>query len=192
MDAVVVHGTPEWHARRSTTVGASEVAYLLAASRWGNARDLWRWKTGRAVREPSEAMSWGSRLEPVILAALRDEGLAIEPWQTWLRDSVEPRLSATPDAWYFDESGELVIVETKVTAQRPWGGPPLDYQLQVQAQLAVTGAAHGTLVVLHGGTALRMYPVPRHDGAIARIRCAVGEFWGYVERDEEPPETMGG
>jgi putative phage-type endonuclease len=64
-------------------------------------------------------------------------------------------------------------------------GPPLDYQLQVQTELAVTGAEWGALLVLHLCAPcfkLRAYPIRRHEAVIARIRAEVPIFMAEVDR----------
>lgn len=64
-------------------------------------------------------------------------------------------------------------------------GPPLDYQLQVQSEIACVDACGGVLLVMHTaaptGLKLRPYYVARHEGVIAKIRREVARFWAEME-----------
>lgn len=150
--------------------------------------------------EGSEQTDLGLDLEPAIAkAASRKWGwhleahgaLKVDPWCQYL--------ASTPDYIAITPWGDAVV-QIKLTTCQPTedckprkngepstaryaAGAPLDYQLQVQAELACTGLEWGCLLVLHACAPhfkLRAYPVRRHEGAIARIRTEAAVFMGDV------------
>ena len=60
-------------------------------------------------------------------------------------------------------------------------------QLQVQHQLAVTGKHAADVAVLLGGQELQVFRIERDDELIGKLIALEREFWGYVERDQQPP-----
>lgn len=105
-----------------------------------------------------------------------------------------PALTCTPDAWMRDALDGLVKVEAKCTT-RETREARWSWRVQVQAQLAVSGADSGVIVCGDGWAAswrsenaegpsgpIRSWPVLRDDAEIARIRAAVSEGWAIVER----------
>lgn len=65
-------------------------------------------------------------------------------------------------------------------------GLPLNYVLQVQAQIGVAEADHGWIVACIGGNELRRGRIERHDGTQDKIAEAITAFWLGVENDLEP------
>jgi predicted phage-related endonuclease len=158
--------------------------------------------------EGNETTELASELEESVIAIARKRfGIDIRATGVLQRDDVEPRLGATTDSvWQIEsllleEGAWFCPVNVKVSSCAPpeecksrkdgtpsqaafANGVPLYYQLQLQAEMAVTGAHHGCLLVLHHDQAnlrLRMYSVPRHDGVIARIRSEVAKAWVEIE-----------
>ena len=68
--------------------------------------------------------------------------------------------------------------------------PPLEYLVQLQHQLAVTGAPWGSLAALIGGVEFRWADVQRNDNFIAELMTREQEFRERVERGD-PPEPDG-
>lgn len=211
-----------WLERRRRSVGASEIGALwIALGRateeqaasapkylQDNARTLLRVKAGVLKgRSAGRVAARGQAVERRILAAwLGDEGArcavrsqvasathADHVPRCWmpLVDRDCPRLTATPDAWGVDVLGDDVVIEIKSTArecrQAPWY-----WLLQVQAQLAVTGASWGALVIGEWWAAdwrepgpITAYEVQRDDALIADIRASVGEAWRLIESLQE-------
>ena len=66
--------------------------------------------------------------------------------------------------------------------------PPLHYQIQLQAQLACTGAQWGSLVALIGGVALAWRDLLRNDDFIEAALPKLEEFWWRVQH-KQPPEA---
>src|SRR4051794_14513844 len=77
--AIAIHGqplglTPEQHAQRRHTLGASEIATAAGLNKYRSAIDLWMEKTGMLERidEASEPAEWGQRLETSIARKYAD------------------------------------------------------------------------------------------------------------------------
>ena len=155
---------------------------------------LWLEKTGRYTRPETEAMRWGTLLQPVIFEELRERGFDPRPWpDVGLLDPQRPWLSGHPDGAIAPESGHGMgdLLEVKTVnqwAKREWNGePPLAYVAQVQHYLHLTGLDRGLLAVLVGGQRLETYEIERHQHAIDRLLEREEEFYGSLVRDEPPP-----
>jgi hypothetical protein len=104
-----------------------------------------------------------------------------------LVDRAEGRLTATLDGWARDGLGGQVVVELKCSAtERP--ACPWYWRTQVMAQLAVSGADYGLLVMgecwsaWHGNDGpVRVWLVERDEAQIDAIRAAVRDGWAAVE-----------
>jgi hypothetical protein len=64
--------------------------------------------------------------------------------------------------------------------------PPLHINLQLQAQIGVTTAEFGWIVVCVGGNKLQRVKVPRHQPTQIRLREAIDLFWQGVRAGAEP------
>lgn len=186
-----------WMRHRMRGVGASEVACVLGEDPYMEPEDLARIKRGectdedlRAERQQNSkvdiarASRMGQLLESFVAAEYARETHAIvEPWGHLLQDREEPLLLATPD--YQEHTADGVeLIECKATAAfwrttaKYEGMPPLSLQLQLQAQLAVTGLQRGKLAWVQKTTCeVDWETFERHEGVIRRIREAVRSFW---------------
>lgn len=193
----------DWLAARRRFVTGSEVATLFGEHAYT------KWPAVLAEKVSGESdfdatqdhVRQGSLAEPFIAAYLADRrGIETVPCGTLIRDSVEPRLAATPDylhqgldGWFnvqfkFTKAGRHYNGECVVTGHTPkikgeWG-PFLPSYIwwQVQAEMAVLDVS-STMVVAYHRTAfprwgsdddqLGVYLVARDDEAIERLRKTV-------------------
>jgi hypothetical protein len=175
--------------------------------------------TAKALRErfpQEESMDTASKLEPFVLGMARDlwwpdlpelgaSSLVLDGWL--YQDGRLACLGATPDALVVGGGDHpLAVVDCKISATKAQedikpkkdgspseasfaNGCPIYYAIQLQSQMAVTGAQEGWLVVLHHqyppGLKLRRYHVPRHPLLIERIRREVASSWTEVEAIRE-------
>jgi putative phage-type endonuclease len=183
-----------WLKERESGIGSSEAAAALGLSPWQSPLALYLRKIepGGNPFEPTEAMRWGLRLEPLIAQAYSEEtGAALALTQPFVRSTAHPFMFATLDA--IREDGRLVEIKTVGERQSMrWGSPGTDdipdyYVVQVLHQLAVTGAPVADVAALICGQALRIYTIERDDAAIQEIIEREGEFWERVQR-RDPPE----
>lgn len=195
----------EWLAERRKFCTASDVAALLDESPYKTRAQLIMEKIGLADEfKGNESTELGMAFEGGVFDVARSRwgwnvlpnGLALSV------DRVCPRLAATPDAAMVTPWGHAII-QVKWTTCRatedcePFtkkgkpseaaylNGAPIHHQIQCQAEMACTNAVGAVLLVVHTAPPnmkLRPYFVPRHDGAITRIRREVVRFWEDIEK----------
>jgi putative phage-type endonuclease len=145
-----IQGTEAWLEYRRTRGGASEVAALFGESPFmpRNVRELYEVKTGQREVYVNDAMRHGNRNEPAARAKLEDMlGEALEPQVVEHR--CNPRIIASLDGQTMD--GETIIeikCPPKGRESKAWkqvednGKPDHHYWLQIQQQLACSGAKY--------------------------------------------------
>lgn len=186
----------QWLKLRESCIGASEVATVCGVG-FGSPYELWARKCGfLPPLDETEAMEWGNRLEPLVAQAYADKfkrtlidhgryAFRVAPQWPFLGATLDREIVAIDD----DGPGALECKTTGAHRLEEWDGdePPLRYQLQVQAQLAVTGFRWGVLACLIGGQRFRAFRIERRDDAIKAIveRCRV--FWQHVATATPPP-----
>lgn len=142
-DLGIPQRTPEWYAARESMITASDFAQALDLGKFGSRKDLFEKKCGHVTPRAFDAscppLRWGIMFEPAacnIYSALNSHvqihefGLLRHP------DPKTPFLGASPDG--ISENG--IMLEIKCPWRRRIDGTvPLQYYLQIQGQLSVTG-----------------------------------------------------
>jgi putative phage-type endonuclease len=190
----------DWLERRRKTVGASEVAAILGMSPWKSPFALYLEKVGEVEVSGEETawQRWGNILEPAICDeySAQTGRKVVDHGRYAVRYSETcPHLSATLDreVLAYDERGPgcMDAKSAHFVKAKEWeDGAPLLYQVQLQAQMEVTGYKWGSLAVLIGGSDFRWCDVERNENFIAHMRRKVAEFWHCVET-RTPPEVDG-
>jgi len=195
------HATEEsWLAARRSMIGASESAALIGEGyKDQNVASIWLEKTRGETREFSEAenrrLRIGKQVEPVLRAEFEhDTGLKCMspgPFRIFRHPNF-PWLGATLDGvTYHDEFGWCPVELKNVSewAASDWedDGIPVKFEIQIQHQMAVTGASVAYLVGLIGGQRIEIRQRFRNDEAIVRLLTRNREFWSYVESKTVPP-----
>lgn len=183
----------DWLAARRQGLGASDIGAVAGVSPWATAWSVWVDKTQPpADDEGSEAMRWGTLLEPAILDefAARTSLETVDRGTLWQRVD-EPWMLATPDAIAVDADGTpLGVVDAKVdsTTRNDWDEIPAHYDCQLQWQMAVCGLDRAWLVVLHSGVRLQVIETEANP-ALQDALIGIGrEFWhDHVLAGVEPP-----
>lgn len=175
-----------WLDARLDTLGASEVPALFNVG-FSSREKLIAEKVSGIRKKPDRRQrmrfALGKLLEPVIGATWAVEtGRAPIPcgW-TIYRNPALPWIHATPDFWIIEGEELLEAKSTGPDGLSKWGTwagwqgrfvwndePPVDVVVQVQAQLAVTGAKRGHIACL-AGTEFHRWPVERDEELIAAI-----------------------
>lgn len=197
MSAIVkLDNRAAWLFERRQTIGASEVAAILGMSPWESAYSLWAKKVyGDTSTDEPEWQEWGNLIEPLICDKYAAETgrKVVDHGRYAVRYSETcPHLSATLDreVLAFDERGPGCMDAKNVTAYKAsdWqDGAPLVYQIQLQAQMEVTGYRWGSLAALIGGNTFRWCDVERNDAFIAMMRTKIAAFWKLIETKTPPP-----
>lgn len=188
-----------WLAERTKGLGASDVAAIFGVSRWSTAWGVWAEKTGCVQPEPeNDAMLRGRVLEDGIAdlwaatlpadrpVRLRRAGL--------MKHRVYPMLMATVDRLSVCRDGRCVTEIKSSVDLSDWQGDevPVEYQLQVQQQLAVTGRSHAHVVVLGPRFEVVDRVIQRDDELINQMIGQLVNWWhNHVIEGAEPEATAG-
>lgn len=197
----------EWLDRRLTGIGASDAPIILGLSKFKSAFQLYHEKLGL---EPvslaeNEAVEWGLSLEePLSKRFMRDSGretFAPPAWAIYQHAGI-PWLIASIDRWQkyrapgssVDAVPEVLPLELKTanySKASEWANePPIEYQVQVQHQLAVTGCRMASIAVLIGGQKFLWTDVQRDEAFIDAMMEQELIFWRRLN-DRNPPPVDG-
>ena len=188
----------EWLTVRRQGIGSSDAAAAVGLNPYKSQLQLWMEKTGRdgalPVVDPNDDQSpmyWGTLLEPIVAAhytrrsghrVRRVNAVLQHPEHSWMLANIDREVVGASD---------VQILECKtagIHGARLWrDGVPEYVQLQVMHQLAVTSKQAADVAVLLGGQELQVFRIERDDTLIAQLVALEQQFWGYVERDQEPP-----
>lgn len=194
---------------RKTGIGASEIAAVCGMDKYNTPYHIWARKTDNLPDfEGNEYTKWGTILEPHIL----DEaelllGQKITRPNPLLQDDNPEHIDAGfhrhPDAplfcnldgWFTDNATQkLAVIDAKASGDDTnWGTPwtdkvPDNYYLQIQAQLACTGAGIGYLARWDRFTCeTSLYLIERDEEAIGLILEAARDFWNNYVLTNTPP-----
>ena len=188
----------QWLQVRKGGIGSSDAAAAVGLNPYKSQLQLWMEKTGRdgtlPVVDPNDDQSpmyWGTLLEPIVAAhytrrsghrVRRVNAVLQHPEHSWMLANIDREVVGASD---------VQILECKtagIHGARLWrDGVPEYVQLQVMHQLAVTGKQAADVAVLLGGQELQVFRIERDDTLIAQLVALEQQFWGYVERDQQPP-----
>jgi putative phage-type endonuclease len=190
----------EMIALRRSGIGGSDAAACANLSRWRSRHDVWLEKMGlSAPLIETEAMEWGKILEPVLLRkytaetgreviVLRDKSgeqrTLRHPKYEWMMCHTDGRTRRKPFRG-------LEVKTTNPFDLSDWGEPgtdqvPVDYHLQCQHDMAVTGWDVFDMPVLIGGQRYRRYTVERDNALIDQIIEVESDLWDRVQRNDPP------
>ncbi len=188
----------EWMKQRQLGVGASEIAVLFGLSPFQTLRELWYDKVNACAYEPGiEIFHWGHEMEPLIAAEFeRRTGEKVELPPEAIMVGTKPQYRASLDRVIVERGVPVAALELKNLndsrfAEYKVAGPSIGYLLQLQYQMAVAKLDYGYLACLFGGQRWAAWRVLASPSIQQEIFNRVDEFWGYVERKEEPPESLG-
>lgn len=180
----------EWHKERRLGIGGSDAGKVYA----GEWRDLWLEKTGR---NPPEDLS-------------NNLAVAMGTWtealnRYWFQEQMGKAVTVFPDAIphrhiHFMRANldGYIKAESAVFEAKHVGAYIKDeevvsrYYAQAQHLMEVAGAPVCYLSVFFGNSRWAWFDVHRDEEFIAELIAKEREFWGYVERDEMPPDVAAG
>lgn len=192
--------SPEWHAHRQRSIGASEVASILGVpGAYQTPLQVWASKRGISIVEKDDEarddwLHFGQVMEPVIAAEFqkRSEKVVL-PEERQFISVPYPFLGCSLDRWFMDsganfkDAGPLDLKNTSIFMRDEWDGMvPLRYNVQVQAQMVVTGRDQGALAVLIGGNRFKWALLDRNQRFIDLMLEKLEQFWEMVKNDEMP------
>jgi len=185
----------DWKLERMKGIGGSDVAAVLGVSRWKSPLRLYLEKLGEIEPEgDNEYMLWGRKLEKLIIEHFAEiTGKTVEKIDKIL---VHPQYSfmiANIDGYI---EAEDAVVEAKTASSYKldeWSGDniPIEYVLQGQHYLAVTGCSKVYYPVLVGGNTFFIKEMTRDEELINMIIDAESRFWHEHIEKRIPPEMTG-
>jgi putative phage-type endonuclease len=191
-EGVFANQSPEWHAQRAKGIGGSDVGTIVGCNPWQSAYTLAAVRLGKIENnfQTSEAMEWGTRLEPVVLDKFADE----HPELTLHREvgswsHVErPWQLANPDGLFQDGDGNWGVVEVKTARfEDDWkDGVPAYYRTQVQWYLQTFGFTKAYVVALFSGSKYREFEVLADQFEQDTNLAAVEEWKNIVDSGDLP------
>lgn len=191
--------TAERIEERKAGIGGSDVPVILGLSPYKTPYELWAEKTGRKsgfVDGP--AIQRGNVLEPVAASQYAEmTGRRLRKVNELLRHPEYPFLLANVDRHIVASNGagpgllEIKCPGLQVFTRAKREGVPQMYLAQLQHYLLVKNWSWGALAIFNAERwELLHYDVERDTEMGAAIIKAAIEFWGYVERDEAPPQAV--
>jgi len=192
----------EWLAARKGGLGASDIPVVLGESPFKTPYALWAEKCGMLPDEDlareKEAVDWGLTLEAPIAYKFGERlGRTVEVpvTRTMHVHPDYPFLRSTLDALQWKGGittppGDLQIKTTHAYNLKEWkdGQTPLMYEIQVAAELFVSGLTWGSLACLIGGQRLECRDIERDDDFIDAAMPHLERFWEHVEK-RIPPQV---
>lgn len=204
----------EWIVERAKFIGASDAPALLGIHPYMTPYELYMRKTGAVefdrsapeVRDDSihlPPMERGNFFEEKALELAR---MLRPDWRILSNPipggvvfaDLDARMSSTPDATIALPDGargtlQIKNVEPSMFA-RTWKedgeiAPPLWVAVQSMQDALLAGADRAFVgaMVIGFNVDFHLIEVPMHAGVLTKIRCAIGDFWSMVEREEPPP-----
>lgn len=183
----------DWLSLRTKGIGGSDSAAAIGLSRWKDPLTLWAEKTGRIKpQEAGEAAYWGQVLEePVAQRFAEVTGLSVRRHNFLLAHEDEGYgfMRVNLDRVIVGKNDILEVKTASTYKGDEWEDEeiPLEYYCQGQHYLAVTGCDGVYYAVLIGGQRFHHIYAQRDEDFISELMKAEKIFWGYVERNEQPP-----
>lgn len=201
MPNVAIINNDDWHAQRAQNIGASEVAALFGLSPYTTKFTLWHQKAGKLLTPDfdSERIKWGNRLESAIAQGIAEDNTwTIRKVHRYITHPVIQGMGASLDYEIVNHPDGAGCFEIKNISYEAWKSrwqvnedgsieAPIDIELQLQHQLAVTNREWGAIGFLVSGNEARTVVRKRHEPTIQKIEAAVKEFWESIEKGEVPP-----
>jgi putative phage-type endonuclease len=203
--------------RRTLGIGSSDAAAILGVSRFMSPLQLFYEKRGERIESADvgkvreELRAWGHILEEPIAQRYSAEvgrfvvappahSVAVSKTIPFAIASVDRFINGTREGGKLPPNGKLTpgVLEIKnahffvseMWSEENNNEPPVEYQIQAQHQMMVTGCQWGSIAALIGGSKFVYADIPRDEEMIALLKAREAEFWQRV-LDNRPPEADG-
>lgn len=187
-------GSEEWRAHRNEKVGGSDVAAIVGLSPWVSPYTLWCERKGLVEpQETNQAMTWGTRLEPVIVEAFIDAHpdlfVKYVPGAVYAHPDRDWQV-ASPDALIYGDDWAQPTTGLEVKTARyadGWAdGVPAYYECQVQWCMNVMGVDSWHVAVLFAGSDYREYVIEANPAFQELLVGAASDFLDSLAADQPP------
>lgn len=185
----------EWLRERQRGIGGSDAAALVLppeAYRWHRPRDIYESKVTERTDDSSPlACEVGSFLEPFVAAKFAEAtGFRVHNVNKIILNRQYPFMFANIDRKLYGVNIGLECKTTSTYNDRRFTEDeyPVEYYVQMQHYMAVTGWDRWYLAALIGNHRFVWYEVPRNDDDIAEIIETEEKFWNEIV---VPPKRKG-
>ena len=189
----------EWLQHHQGGLGGSDIAAAVGMSRWKTPLDLFLEKTGKVQPPPmNNYMEAGIRLENAIAKWYMDEtGRKVvldnkirshKKYQFLIAD-FDRLILKTPEL----PTGILEVKTTNHTHfRKEWstGQVPIEYKIQLQHYMFISGHRWGSYAVLGGGVNFLYFDIYYDEDFIKPIEQKAIEFWNEHVLKNIPPEPI--
>ena len=183
----------EWLKLRQKGIGGSDAAAIFGMNRWKSPIDIWLSKTVEIEEadEQSEAAYWGTVLEDIVAKEFAERsGLKVRRRNAMLQHDEHDFMIADIDR---EIVGQKVGLECKTASaykKDEWADDevPMEYLIQCQHYMAVTGYEAWWIAVLVGGNTFIYKKIERDEEVIEMLIKAEMDFWNnHVVPNVMPP-----
>jgi len=181
-----------WLELRKTGIGGSDASVVCGVNKYKSPVELFMEKTGQIVQaEAGEAAYWGKQLEFLVRQEFtKRTGIEVLTVDKLLRSREYPFMLANLDgACKHPDYGPCIFEAKTANAYKTaeWNNAvPVEYVLQVQHYLAVTGYTGAYIAVLIGGNTFKWQFMERDEEIISMLIKWESAFWEHVETDIPP------
>ena len=198
--------TDEWYAIRNKHLGGSDCSIIMGYNEYKNPVELWREKTGRKAPDDlsdNKAIIRGKKSENLLTEhfKINNPNYTVGKLEKSLVSLEFPFMLANLDGILEHQELGKGILEIKTATCHSYGiyklkwknEIPIDYYLQVQHYLAVTGWDYAVLYAdiklafTDNKHEIRQYFIERDETDIEEIVKKEAEFYEYLKNDEQPP-----
>ena len=196
----------EWHGIRNKHIGGSDCATIMGYNEYKNAVDLWKEKTGRKIPDnlsENQAIIRGKESENLLIEhfKINNPNYTVGKLEKTLESLKYPFMSANLDGTLEHKELGKGVLEIKTAACHSYGiyklkwktEIPIEYYLQIQHYLAVTGWDYAVLYAdiklafADNKHEIRQYFIQRDEIDIEEIVKKEVEFYNYIKNDIQPP-----
>lgn len=184
----------QFHEERRKGIGGSDAAAIMGLDPYRSPLEVYLEKIGDLPpKEESEAMHWGTVLEPIIADEYsRREGKKVRRVNRQLVHKEHDFLRVHVDRLIVADERGPGILECKNTNQYmtdEWkDGPPHRAYIQVLHGMLVTGYTWGAVAGLIGGNQFKSYEITRDEATLQFLSVFEREWWYNHVVKGRPPE----
>lgn len=199
----------EWHQIRKKYIGGSDASIIMNLNIYKNSQDLWLEKSGLKEAdnlEENKAVQRGVKSEDLLVEHFRINNPAYHVYKVekTLRSKEYDFMIANLDGALYNEEHGTGILEIKTATCHSsnvyfdkWKNDiPIEYYLQIQHYLAVTGYGYAILYAdirleytKEKKHEIKKYFIERNDEDIQQIIRKEKEFYQYLLDGKQPPLT---
>ena len=178
---------------RRKGIGGSDVAAIAGLNPWKTPLQVWKEKVLGDTVEENAAMSWGTKLEPLVLDTYAQQtGATLRKRDMVLADGWR---MANVDAEAVLDGNTYVVEAKTARTDKGWGQAysddvPDHYACQGQWYCDVLGLDRVDFAVLIAGSDFRIYTQRKIPLVVNQLRTLAERFWHENVLKEIPPDPV--